>query len=136
MEGASRVDHRRRRPGHEHGPAVVRCTVFDARDRRSYERELLHARQEAERERERVQRLATVLQRSLLPPQLPTIAGVETAAYYHPASLGRGRRRLLRPLPGVREHVGLLPRRRLRQRRHGRRADLADPLHPAHRSRS
>ena len=33
------------RPGHEHGPAVVRCTVFDARDRRSYERELLHARQ-------------------------------------------------------------------------------------------
>ena len=75
------------RPGHEHGPAVVRCTVFDARDRRSYERELLHARQAAERERERVQRLATVLQRSLLPPQLPTIAGVETAAYYHPASV-------------------------------------------------
>jgi sigma-B regulation protein RsbU (phosphoserine phosphatase) len=75
------------RVGHDHGPAVVRCTVFDARDRRSYERELLYARRQAERERERVQRLATVLQRSLLPPQLPTIAGVETAAYYHPASL-------------------------------------------------
>jgi len=75
------------RAGHDDGPAVVRCTVFDARDRRSYERELLHARRQAERERERVQRLATVLQRSLLPPQLPTIAGVETAAYYHPASL-------------------------------------------------
>jgi sigma-B regulation protein RsbU (phosphoserine phosphatase) len=75
------------RTGHDHEPAVVRCTVFDARDRRSYERELLHARRQAERERERVQRLATVLQRSLLPPQLPTIAGVETAAYYHPASV-------------------------------------------------
>jgi phosphoserine phosphatase RsbU/P len=75
------------RPGDDHRPAVVRCTVFDARDRRAYERELLRARQEAERERERVQRLATVLQRSLLPPQLPSIAGVETAAYYHPASL-------------------------------------------------
>jgi sigma-B regulation protein RsbU (phosphoserine phosphatase) len=73
--------------GNEHGPAVVRCTVFDAHDRRAYERELLRARQDADRERERVQRLATVLQRSLLPPQLPTIAGMETAAYYHPASL-------------------------------------------------
>jgi phosphoserine phosphatase RsbU/P len=75
------------RPGNDHVPAVVRCTVFDAHDRRAYERELLHARQGAERERERVQRLATVLQRSLLPPQLPTITGVETAAYYRPASL-------------------------------------------------
>jgi sigma-B regulation protein RsbU (phosphoserine phosphatase) len=74
-------------PGNEHGPAVVRCTVFDAHDRRAYERELLRARQDADRERERMQRLATVLQRSLLPPQLPTIDGVDTAAYYHPASL-------------------------------------------------
>jgi sigma-B regulation protein RsbU (phosphoserine phosphatase) len=74
-------------PGNEHGPAVVRCTVFDAHDRRAYERELLRARQDADRERERVQRLATVLQRSLLPPQLPTIAGIDTAVYYHPASL-------------------------------------------------
>ena len=65
----------------------MRCTVFDAHDRRAYERELLRARQDADRERERVQRLATVLQRSLLPPQLPTIAGIDTAAYYHPASL-------------------------------------------------
>ena len=75
------------RPGNDHVPAVVRCTVFDSHDRRAYERELLHARRGAERERERVQRLATVLQRSLLPPQLPTITGVETAAYYLPASL-------------------------------------------------
>ena len=73
--------------GNDHRSAVVRCTVFDAHDRRAYERELLRARQDADRERERVQKLATVLQRSLLPPQLPAIAGVDTAAYYHPASL-------------------------------------------------
>jgi sigma-B regulation protein RsbU (phosphoserine phosphatase) len=74
-------------PGNDHRSAVVRCTVFDAHDRRAYERELLRARQDADQERERVQKLATVLQRSLLPPQLPAIAGVDTAAYYHPASL-------------------------------------------------
>jgi phosphoserine phosphatase RsbU/P len=75
------------KPGDDKHPAVVRTTVFDAHERRAYERELLRARQAAERERERVQRLATVLQRTLLPPQLPRIAGVETAAYYHPASV-------------------------------------------------
>jgi sigma-B regulation protein RsbU (phosphoserine phosphatase) len=74
-------------PGNDHRSAVVRCTVFDAHDRRAYERELLRARRDADLERERVQKLVTVLQRSLLPPQLPTISGVDTAAYYHPASL-------------------------------------------------
>ena len=44
-------------------------------------------REEAERDRDRLQRLATVLQRSLLPPRLPDVPGIETAAYYHPASL-------------------------------------------------
>ncbi|WP_308257374.1 PP2C family protein-serine/threonine phosphatase [Pseudonocardia lacus] len=68
------------------GPSRVRFVVFEARDRRSYEGELLQARREADRERERIQRLATVLQRTLLPPRLPEVAGVETAAYYHPAS--------------------------------------------------
>ena len=65
----------------------IRTTVFDARDRRAYEQELLRARQEAERERERVQQLATTLQRTLLPPVLPDVPGIETAAHYHPASL-------------------------------------------------
>lgn len=68
-------------------PPLVRTAVFEATDRRSYERELLRARQDADRDRDRVQRLATVLQRSLLPPQLPDVPGVETAAHYHPASL-------------------------------------------------
>ena len=67
-------------------PLLIRTTVFDARDRRSYERELLRARREAERERERVQRLATTLQRSLLPPRLPEVPGAEVASHYHTAS--------------------------------------------------
>jgi phosphoserine phosphatase RsbU/P len=65
---------------------LVRTTIFDARDRRSYERELLRARRESDRERERVQKFATTLQRSLLPPALPVVPGLEVAAYYHPAS--------------------------------------------------
>jgi sigma-B regulation protein RsbU (phosphoserine phosphatase) len=69
------------------GPIVIRTSVFEATDRRTYERELVQARQDADRERDRVQRLATVLRQTLLPPQLPVIAGLETAAYFHPASL-------------------------------------------------
>lgn len=65
---------------------LIRTTVFDAHDRRSYEQELLRALQVAERERDRVQLLATTLQRTLLPPSLPHIPGMDVAAYYHPAS--------------------------------------------------
>ncbi|WP_394620004.1 PP2C family protein-serine/threonine phosphatase [Lentzea sp. JNUCC 0626] len=65
---------------------LIRTTVFDARDRRSYEQELVRARQEAERERDRVQLLASTLQRTLLPPSLPDVPGMDVAAYYHPAS--------------------------------------------------
>ncbi|MFD0204672.1 MULTISPECIES: PP2C family protein-serine/threonine phosphatase [Saccharothrix] len=67
-------------------PLLIRTTVFDASDRRTYERELLRARQEAERERDEIQRLATTLQRTLLPPVLPAVPGVETATHYHHAS--------------------------------------------------
>ncbi|GAA3646763.1 SpoIIE family protein phosphatase [Streptomyces chitinivorans] len=74
------------REGSEGRPALVRISVFEARDRRAYETELLRARREAERERERVQQLATTLQRSLLPPALPDIPGTELAAHYHTAS--------------------------------------------------
>ena len=71
----------------EDGPTVIRSSVFEATDRRTYERELVQARQDADRERDRALRLATVLRQTLLPPKLPDIAGVDTAAYYHPASL-------------------------------------------------
>lgn len=67
-------------------PLLIRITVFDARDRRSYERELLRARQEAERERDEIRRLATTLQRTLLPPALPAVPDLETATHYHHAS--------------------------------------------------
>ena len=67
-------------------PLLIRTTIVDATDRRSYERELLRARREADRERERLQLLVTTLQRTLLPPELPDVPGLETAAYYHAAS--------------------------------------------------
>jgi phosphoserine phosphatase RsbU/P len=68
-------------------PLLVRTTVFDASDRRAYERELLRARRAADEERERLQHLATTLQRTLLPPALPPVPGLMTAAYYHSAAV-------------------------------------------------
>ena len=67
-------------------PLLIRTTIIDATDRRAYERELLRARREADLERERLQLLVTTLQRTLLPPELPDVPGLETAAYYHSAS--------------------------------------------------
>jgi sigma-B regulation protein RsbU (phosphoserine phosphatase) len=64
----------------------IRIAVFEASDRRSYEAELLRARRDADAERDRITRLARVLQQTLLPPLLPDVPGVEAAAYYHPAS--------------------------------------------------
>jgi sigma-B regulation protein RsbU (phosphoserine phosphatase) len=75
------------RRGHDGAPDRIRVVVFEARDRRSYEGELLRARRLADEERDRVQRLATVLQQTLLPPRLPEVPGVEASAHYHPASL-------------------------------------------------
>lgn len=54
----------RMKAGPDGNPLLIRTTVFDAGDRRAYERELLRARQEADGERDRVQRLATTLQRN------------------------------------------------------------------------
>lgn len=74
-------------------PLLIRTTVFDARDRRSYERELLRGRQaaeearreaeearrQAEADRERLQEALAVLQQNLLPAALPAIPGLEAA---------------------------------------------------------
>lgn len=73
--------------GNDGQPLLIRTTIFDARDRRAYETELLRARQESERERERLQRLNTTLQRTLLPPTLANVPGLDVAAHYHIASL-------------------------------------------------
>ncbi|MEU8677868.1 SpoIIE family protein phosphatase [Streptomyces sp. NPDC048560] len=67
-------------------PLLIRTTLLDARDRRTYERELLRARQEAEHERARLQRLATTLQRTLIPPALVPVPGLDVAAHFHFAS--------------------------------------------------
>lgn len=66
---------------------LMRVTVQDDSDRRSYERELLDARRRADRERMRAQELATTLQRSLIPPSLSPPPGLDATAYYHPASV-------------------------------------------------
>ncbi|MDT7579299.1 MAG: phosphoserine phosphatase RsbU/P, partial [Pseudonocardiales bacterium] len=72
--------------GEDGCPLLIRTTVVDARDRRAYEQELLRARQEADLERDRLARLTVTLQRTLLPPTLPTVPGLEVAAHYHVAS--------------------------------------------------
>ncbi|MEU4485740.1 SpoIIE family protein phosphatase [Streptomyces purpurascens] len=81
-------------------PLLIRVTVFDASDRRSYETELLHRRKEAERahaeadearrqaeaDRARLADALAVLQRSLVPDSLPDVPGLETAVHYHTAA--------------------------------------------------
>ncbi len=75
------------------GPLLIRTTVFDARDRRAYEEELLRARKaaeaahrQAEADRARLQDALAALQQSLLPDRLPSVPGVETAVHYRTAS--------------------------------------------------
>ncbi|CAL9503407.1 hypothetical protein SUDANB6_03495 [Streptomyces sp. enrichment culture] len=77
-------------------PLLIRTTVFDARDRRSYEQELLRrqraaeeARRQAEADRARLRDALAVLQQSLLPSTLPSIAGMEVAAHYRTAAPDR-----------------------------------------------
>ncbi|WP_221353478.1 SpoIIE family protein phosphatase [Streptomyces beigongshangae] len=74
-------------------PLLIRTTVFDARDRRAYEEELLRARRAAEEarrraeaDRARLQDALAVLQQSLLPTTLPPVPGVEAAVHYRAAS--------------------------------------------------
>ena len=69
-------------------PVVVRTAVFDATSRREYERELLRAKQRAERSEERAALLAHTLQQTLIPPTPPQIPGLEVAAAYRPAGSG------------------------------------------------
>ena len=73
--------------GSDGQPLLIRTTAFDARDRRAYETELLRARRDADRERERLQRLATTLQETLLPPALANVPGLDVSAQYHIASV-------------------------------------------------
>jgi sigma-B regulation protein RsbU (phosphoserine phosphatase) len=69
-------------------PQAVRTAVFDATDRREYERELLRAKQRAEESEARARGLAQTLQQTLIPPIPPQIPGLDVAGAYRPA--GRG----------------------------------------------
>ncbi|MEU8121205.1 SpoIIE family protein phosphatase [Spirillospora sp. NPDC049024] len=70
------------------GPAAVLVSVFQATDRREYERELLHARGRARESEARVRQLAETLQRSFIPPALPPVPGLEVGGAYRPAGAG------------------------------------------------
>ncbi|MDQ1432157.1 MAG: phosphoserine phosphatase RsbU/P [Actinomycetota bacterium] len=69
-------------------PVVIRTAVFDATDRREYERELLRAKQRAEASEEHAKLLARTLQETLIPPAPPRIAGLDVAAAFRPAGNG------------------------------------------------
>lgn len=66
----------------------TRIAVFDARERRAYERELLSERQRAEEAAERARALAATLQRTLLPATIPAIEGMDLGTAYRPAGDG------------------------------------------------
>jgi sigma-B regulation protein RsbU (phosphoserine phosphatase) len=69
-------------------PAVIRTAVFDATERRAYERELLGAMHRAEESEARARTLAQTLQQTLIPPALPEVPGLDVAAVYRPAGDG------------------------------------------------
>ncbi|MEU9102435.1 SpoIIE family protein phosphatase [Streptomyces sp. NPDC048361] len=103
------------RTGEDGRPLLIRTTLFDARERRAYETELLRASQVAraaqaaaeaaqaaaeaataraeqasaavEVERARLAVLTRTLQQTLLPPVLTPVPGLDVAASYHVASV-------------------------------------------------
>ncbi|HKY76325.1 MAG TPA: SpoIIE family protein phosphatase, partial [Acidimicrobiia bacterium] len=75
--------------GHTAGrPEVVRTVLFDARERRAYEQELVAARRRAEESEARARALAATLQATLLPPHELSIPGLDVAGTYRPAGDG------------------------------------------------
>ena len=69
-------------------PQVVRTVLFDARERRAYEQELLAARRRAEESEARARTLSEILQSTLLPPVDIRIPGLDVAGAYRPAGDG------------------------------------------------
>jgi phosphoserine phosphatase RsbU/P len=70
------------------GVVRTRIAVFDARERRAYERELLAERERSERTAREARALAETLQRTLLPPAMPAIDGIDVGGAYRPAGDG------------------------------------------------
>ena len=69
-------------------PVVIRTAVFDATERRSYERELVRAKERAEASEARARLLSQTLQGTLIPPAPPVIPGLDIATVYRPAGSG------------------------------------------------
>lgn len=69
-------------------PQVVRTVLFDARERRAYEQELVAARDRAEAAETRARELARTLQGMFLPPTALEIPGYDVAGVYRPAGDG------------------------------------------------
>jgi sigma-B regulation protein RsbU (phosphoserine phosphatase) len=74
--------------GSDGKPLVVRTAIFDATERRSYERELVDARRRAEESEARAKNLAKTLQESFLPSNDFNVAGLDIAGAYRPAGDG------------------------------------------------
>lgn len=69
-------------------PIVIRTAIFDATDRRQYERELLRSKQRAEESEAAAKLLARTLQQTFIPPTPPDIPGLDIAAAYRSAGSG------------------------------------------------
>jgi len=69
-------------------PMVIRTAIFDASHRRRYEEELLREKQRATSSEARATALARTLQQTLIPPDVPHIAGLQVHAEYRPAGDG------------------------------------------------
>lgn len=67
---------------------VIRTAVFDATERRMYERELLAEKERAEASEARATALARTLPQTLIPPTAPEIPQLEIASRYRPAGAG------------------------------------------------
>lgn len=76
----------------ERGPdgeaRAIRVVVFDASERRRYERELVAAKERAQASEEVARDLARTLQQTLLPPTAPEVPGLQLATAYEPATDG------------------------------------------------
>lgn len=68
--------------------SAYRIVLFDARERRRYEQELLAALRRAEESEARARQLAETLQATFLPPELLQIPGLDVAGVYRPAGDG------------------------------------------------
>ena len=64
---------------------IIRTTVFNATDRRAYERELVEARKRSEQLYERERAVALALQRAMLPGALPDDPRCTLGTHYAPA---------------------------------------------------